>query len=88
MDFEERIEAYLKEPREWQTHCRFQHAQYQAKIAKTDEDRKFWQAIGEIEGERLQHLLWVMTKEDVWADRDKIRLLNNILKRSKKENKP
>ena len=44
-DFEDKIEAYLKQDRQWLRHQRIGHAEYQKKTAKTDDDRRFWHAI-------------------------------------------
>ncbi len=44
-DFEDRVEAFLLSDRQWPRPLRIQHAEYQRKISKTDEERRFWNAV-------------------------------------------
>ena len=43
--FADMVEEHLKMDRSWSKPCRIQHAEYRRKIAKTDDERRFWNAI-------------------------------------------
>jgi hypothetical protein len=44
-NFADMVEEHLKMDRQWSRHQRIQHAEHQRKIAKTDDERRFWNAI-------------------------------------------
>jgi len=44
-EFEDKIEAYCLGDRQWRREHRIAHAEYRRKIAKSDDDRRFWKAI-------------------------------------------
>ncbi len=44
-EFENKIEAYCKSERQWPRWMRIQHAEYRKKLARSDEDRRFWNAV-------------------------------------------
>jgi hypothetical protein len=43
--FEDRIDDYCRSDRQWPRALRVAHAEYQKTIAKTDEQRRFWNAV-------------------------------------------
>lgn len=44
-DFEEKVEEYCRSERQWPRWVRIAHAEACKKSAKTDDDRKFWNAV-------------------------------------------
>jgi hypothetical protein len=44
-DFEDKVDTYIRLDRQWPRHLRIQHAEYQHRKSKTDEERRFWNAI-------------------------------------------
>ena len=44
-EFEEKVDAYCKSDRQWMREQRIQHAEYQKTLCKTDDERRFWNAV-------------------------------------------
>jgi hypothetical protein len=44
----DRLEQWVKQDRKWLRKQRISHAEYQKSIAKTDEDKQFWQQVIEV----------------------------------------